>query len=284
MASKQPPQPKRVKKEIPLPALARKYRWLLDVHKGQDKHLEWALGLEDDPAALAGWAADSVEHFWQYCNLGERFRPKPPALKRTDKIETGDELARAMWNAGGHKTWPIKCGRKTKHLRLLDYEVPPARTTKHAEFYLNRFEKNGKGSLHIQTDLLLSHPDGTPVVGEAKVAKGNGFDSDTVLALIQALAAASMLATPNQIARLHRYYGTRPDAQSVDVALFLYKPQKLPNSTFQRRLEAIAWLVAHRAMQEQSFPSQIRSVYFIDVAGVPNSLEFRVWAVAGEQP
>lgn len=270
------------KKKIPLPVLAERYRWLRDVETSQKQHLDWALKLETKPATLARWTADSIRHFAPYDNRKEPFRPTPTTLDPTDKISTGHELARALWNGANDRTWTIESEVGRKRLTMLDYEVPPARTTAKAPCFENEFE-NGKNSLYIRTDLLLRHPDGTPVVGEAKVAKSGGFDSDTVLALIQALASAAMLATPNQFARLHECYPSAATATRIDVALFLYKPDKLASSTFQRRLEAIAWMVAHRAMGHPTFPKAIRSIYFVDVAGPPQDLQLRAWAIAGEQ-
>lgn len=89
---------------------------------------------------------------------------------------------------------------------VVDYEIPPARTTKNAPLMLNQYEDGTPSTKGMKIDLLLRHEDGTPIVGETKVAKVEGYDTDAVLALIQALAGATQFATPSQQERLAVHY------------------------------------------------------------------------------
>lgn len=169
----------------------------------------------------------------------------------------------------------------------MDYEVPPARTTAGSPLFLNAFDKGGD-SLLVRADLLLRASDGVPIVGEAKVAKAmgapgtGGYDSTPVVAFLQALAGGVLFATPAQLRRLQRAYeehSFNARAGCVELALFLYKPQVLAPATYQRRLEAVTWVLANRVFGHSSFPvNRIRRIWFVDVAGPPDALSLRIWA------
>lgn len=267
------------KREIPVPFLVRLYRrlrtWPLETR------LRFALALEAKPQMLARWIAASVERFEPYCNIEESFAIRPP-LDPVGEVTSGRDLACALANpATGDGAWRVRTGRTSVSMQLVDHEVPPARTTKNAKHFLNKMGAVGD-STYLRTDLLLKHADGTPVIGEVKVArapsattkKGGGFDADAVLALVQALAAASMLATPNQLRRLQAHYPAFADgAHAIDVGLFMYKPQVAATATYQWRLDAVAWLLAHRCFGRYSAPSAIRKVHFIEVRGDPPELD-----------
>lgn len=275
------------KSEIPVPILLRLYRQLR--RWPVRRRLEFALALEANPHVLARWINKSVERFTPYTNVAQRFCAHEP-LEPTRIITTGREFARALAApATGKPTWQIPYGKRRIQMTVVDYEVPPATTTKDAEAFLNSMGALGRSTL-LKTDLLLRHGDGTPIVGEVKVARPHeltanvtgGFDADAVLALIQALAAASMLATPNQIRRLRTHYDAFADATSaVDVALFMYKPERLARSTYQWRLDAIAWLLAHRCFQQPNLTPAIRNIYFIEARGNPEALELNAVATVG---
>lgn len=255
---------------IPLPILVRLYRRLRRCD--QAHHLRWGLWLEQNPAVLARWVAESIDVFSEFDNKVESFCAHRP-LDAVNQITNGRELLRALATGGTPPgAWPIRHGKEKINLSFVDYEVPPARTTQKAPLFLNQFAAKGGDSISLTTDLLLKHPDGTPVVGEAKVAKVAGYDTDSLIALIQALAAACLFATPHQLARMSSWYGTAATARFVDVALFLYKPAILARSTYQFRLDALAWLLAHRVMEQPVFPDAVRAIYFVHVTGAPSNL------------
>lgn len=88
----------------------------------------------------------------------------------------------------------------------IDREIKVARTTDSAHYETPEQEKATTG---ITADLLLRMSEnGAAAIGEVKV----GRDKDPYLGLIQGLACACQLATPNQLARLRRVY---PDAEFV---------------------------------------------------------------------
>jgi hypothetical protein len=57
---------------------------------------------------------------------------------------------------------------------VVDYEVPPARTTQNALLMLNRFTDGRRSTTTMAVDLLLRHEDGAVIIGEVKVAKAKG--------------------------------------------------------------------------------------------------------------
>ena len=118
--------------------------------------------------------------------------------------------------------WNVSFGRSHIKLGFLDSEVPPAKTTSKAPCFLNEFDGGGS-SLLIKTDAFLLGGDGTPVVAEAKVTMPKSYDTNTFLALVQALANACLLATADQRERLRRCYGLASTPVAVDVAITTYR-------------------------------------------------------------
>lgn len=269
------------KEKIPLPPIVEVYNAMRK--RPQKEQLEWALEAERDPGDLATCVAESIETFSSYENVDEPFHPKHKTLSRPNIITTGHELERALATGGSQPgRWNVPYGKARIPLEFVAYELPPARTTKTGSGFLNEFA-NGHDSLHVRADLLLRGKGGIPVVCEAKVAKEAGYDTTPIVALVQALAGGVLLATPNQLRRLAKHDGMSPDATSVELALISYKPTKLAASTFQRRLEAVTWLLAHRLVRHDAFPRErIRRVQFIEAAGAPDALDLRAWAVEPE--
>jgi hypothetical protein len=266
------------KKRIPLPPIVEVYNAMRK--RPQKEQLEWALEAEREPGELTRCVAESIETFSSYENVNEPFHPKHKTLSQPAAITTGHELERAL-ATGGPKPgkWNVPYGTARIPLEFVAYELPPARTTTNSPGFLNEFE-DGRDSLYVRTDLLLKGREGVPVVGEAKVAKEAGYDSTPIVALVQALAGGALLATSSQLRRLSQHHGTSPDAEGVELALISYKPTKLAASTYQRRLDAVAWMLAHRLVRHGAFPTdRIRRVHFIEAAGPPEALDLRAWAV-----
>lgn len=118
--------------------------------------------------------------------------------------------------------------------------------------------------------------DGTPVVGEARVAKPGGYDTTAFLALIQALAGAAQLATPNQLKRLSTSYpGSFGVLRCLDVAVVAYQPPQRAPARHQKDLDAVA-----RAIGQSSSTTPSRTKFAVSTSlmpsGEPGSLKLRV--------
>jgi hypothetical protein len=259
------------KREIPRPELVQRY---IDLRtESQADRLMLALEWEADPGQLAKLVRAATSTFEDFHN-GEECFCDHDGLDAPTGIANGRDLLRGLATGGNPPgRWNVAFGRSRVKLRFLDYEVPPAKTTAKAPCFLNKFDGGGN-SLLIKTDALLLDDNGTPVVAEAKVTKPKGYDTDTFLALVQALANACLFATANQRERLRRCYGLPSTPGAVDVALVLYKPPESTRATYHYRLDAAAWLLAHRLIWHHEMPPVIRRIMFIHAfGGPPLSLE-----------
>jgi hypothetical protein len=260
------------KREIPRPELVQRY---IDLRtESQADRLMQALKWEADPRPLAKLVRAAISTFEDFHNREECFCNHDDGLDAPTGIESGRDLLRGLATGGNPPgRWNVAFGRSRVKLRFLDYEVPPARTTANAPCFLNKFDGGGS-SLLIKTDALLLDDDGTPVVAEAKVTKPKGYDTDSFLALVQALANACLFATADQRERFRRCYTLPSTPAAVDVALVLYKPPDATRATYQYRLDAAAWLLAHRLMRHPEMPPVIRRIMLIHAfGGPPLSLE-----------
>lgn len=199
----------RTKPLIPLTALHREYLDLL--HKTQEPRLRRAEKL--CASAIAEQFSETVaglEHFEARTREGSwlDFYPekRTPLNKRADRGTT--RIAKRLENSGSklHRTEDAAVS-----FRYIDRELVPLRRPG-ATF--------GKGRLHGKTsraaprlDLLLQAKDGTPVIGEVKVA----HDKDPFFGLIQALMHTAHLASDHQAERLAAADLSRP-----------FKPQPQP--------------------------------------------------------
>ena len=171
---------------------------------GQKRRLELANDYIDDPALLDTLFRDSVEAYEnRYSNVGEPFHPTDRQLQRLEPgsdIDRGYNLASILAYPRGQQ-WQIQ-GAKAEHtFRFVDYETAPLRTTGGATY-----EETGKRGRGPVADLLLIAADGSPIVGEVKAATATRYDTDAVMALIQALTLAAALATPQQKQRIADHY------------------------------------------------------------------------------
>jgi hypothetical protein len=172
---------------------------------------------------LAAMFSRSVDAFRPYTNIGEHFigrtRTERGEIASTDQIVSGPNAAAYL----AQMPQPIAIQGLGEY-SYVDREVEPARTTAGPEATMaNRYDNGDPSTRAISADLLLrSNPDGRPAAGEVKVSTASGDDSDPVLALVQALAAAAQLAGNAQRARLLRCYDSAGFASSgpLDVLVF----------------------------------------------------------------
>jgi hypothetical protein len=237
----------------------------------QREQLERAEKWLSNPTFLPRQIQRSIEIFSSYENREEAFCPTHESLSPPTQIATGLNLAEAFASAATLRV----AGEDVFELELVEYELPPARTTTKAKHFLNRFEDGSRSTAAMKVDFLLRREDGTPVVGEAKVAKVAGFDSNSVLALVQVLAGATQLATPNQLERLSRYHERFDRLSWLDAAVFSYQPTTPAPARYQKALDRAACeLVA--SLADSDLPRELRRVDFITVTGSHSSLELRL--------
>ena len=139
--------------------------------------------------------------------------------------------------------------------------LSPPRTTKNARHFLSKFEDDSPSTTGMKLDFPLRRNDGSPVVGEAKVAKAGGYDSTAVLALVQVLAGATQLATQNQLERLSTYYQGFHRLTCLDVAVFSYRPPTLAPATNQRALDQAACELV-TSLADAKLPKELRRIDF----------------------
>jgi hypothetical protein len=116
----------------------------------------------------------------------------------------------------------------------------------------------------MKADLLLVGDDGAPIVGEVKAATGTRYDTDPMLALIQAVTLATQLATPAQRERLRATYATAAFTikGELDVYVFLVKPALEAKATYQAALGSIALELARSLIPVPGVP--IARIEFIE--------------------
>lgn len=255
--------PKRLIPVTPLVTLYRKLRG-----SPQAERYAIAIGLAANADRLARDISKSIQLFRSYENVGEAFCRPHNKLSAPPAIVNGRTLAAALaqqsWRPSGTQPLPFS---------LIDYEVCPARTTAKAPIMANAFDDGKSSRATMKIDLLLRHQDGTPIIGEAKVVTGKGFDTDPVLALIQALAGATQFASAKQRERLAQQYGKMfKPTNKLDVAVIAYHPAKLPNATYQARFEIAAQVLAERLQRSEFFPPEIRHIHFLLATGPPQKL------------
>jgi hypothetical protein len=259
------------KRPIPITPLMCLYRAMRRMSQGE--RLNTALELVSSADAVAQRVRESIECFSVYDNTAEPFCPDHKMLEAPAVIVGGRSLAAAL--AQGPQT---VCGIGDFSFTVVDYEVPPARTTVKAPLMRNQFEDGTPSTAAMRIDLLLRHEDGTPMIGEAKVATTDGYDTDSLLALVQALAGAAQFATPNQQRRLARYYPHAFTSRlQVDVAVVAYQPPVVANATYQTELDAAARLLAGRLTTSPHFPKELRRIRFLGVRGEPTALSLEAF-------
>jgi hypothetical protein len=198
----------RTKIEAPLGELVQLYEQMGDKPLGggkpatQAKRLKQAAELASDPMAVAEMFHRDVERFEPYDLRNEGFHSgaKDRDTRNFARSSKTRMVAETMM-AVGEKAVSVS-GRDELSFTYVDREVVSARTPGGIMRTVAGAERPPRTA--PQLDLLLAGQDGLPIAAELKV----GDDRDPFYALIQALAHAAMLVTPNQLARLrHNYPG-----------------------------------------------------------------------------
>jgi hypothetical protein len=139
------------KRKIPRPELVQRYIDLRDAP--QADRLQLALEWEANPGDLARLVKAGIDTFEDFHNHQECFCDHE-ALDAPTTMGTGRDLLCGLATGGKPRgQWNVPFGRSRIKLKFLDYEVPPARTTRRALNFLNEFEEGGN-SLLIKTDAL----------------------------------------------------------------------------------------------------------------------------------
>lgn len=194
--------------EAPLGQLVELYEQMGDKPPGggkpatQKDRLEQAAELASNPMAVAEMFQRDVKRFKPYDMREEHFHSGAEDRDKKDFARKSKTrmVAEALMEVGG-KTVTV-AGRAELSFTYVDREVVSARTPGGILRTFAGEERPPKTAPKL--DLLLAGQDGLPIAGELKF----GDDRDPFYALIQALAHAAMLVTPNQLARLrHNYPG-----------------------------------------------------------------------------
>jgi len=273
------------KRIIPVTPIMRRYQALRK--RPQQQRLAEAQRLVAHPDELADEFAASVAHFMPYHNVNEHFYP-PERAKRgfADEVKRTNDLVLRL--ADQRRIAPVDApGRLTTHdagpavtvvpaarlaMDYVDRELLVQRTTSPAEWEDGTHNRGG-----VRLDVLLADAtDRTPVVGELKLPG----DMDPFFALIQALACAAHLATPDQYERMRRHlhrgeFPELPDAEAprLDVCvLFIdppsYDPVQPPKGRYMADLKAAAETLAPKLLTQDAFAATVRRI-----AGLAMSLD-----------
>ena len=264
------------KRVIPITAIMRRYQQLREM--SQAERLREAQRLVDQPDELGDEFAASIEHFTPYANLQDHFYP-PERAKRTyaEEVKRTNDLVLRLESQG--RLVPADApGRLTEHdagptviavepaLLACDYvdrELLVQRTTSPAAWEDGRRNLGG-----VRLDVLLADAtDQTPIVGELKLPG----DMDPFFALVQALACAAHLATPNQYERMRRHLhrGKFPkldgDVPRLDAAVLFvdpadHSPTQPPKGRYMADLKAAAEALAPRLLALDSVSASIRRI------------------------
>ena len=164
-----------------------------------------------NPGELADAFADSVEKFASYSNLEDHFYPASRAqgsyddeVRRTNDVVLRLEKQQLLVPVDAsdrlrdHKADATVSAVPTDRMEsvYVDRELLVQRTSSPAAW-----EDGSRNVGGLRLDVLLADAkDRTPIVGELKLPR----DKDPFFALVQGLACAAHLATPNQYARLQK--------------------------------------------------------------------------------
>ena len=231
----------------------------------QKRRLEEIQSFLEHPARLEDIFSESVDQYRKdYSNPGEPFhptRPQLPPLPPDAEIRSGRDLERALAHPEG-KEWEVTGGGPVRRLRFVDYQVPPLRTTGETRF--------ADGKLGFTADLLLVDDEGVPVVGEVKAVTDTHYDVDSGMALIQALAQAAALSTPQQQERLDTHYRSAEFAsdRGVGVSIITIKPAVAPpRARHQADLSRAARDLAAAISRLPGVSSSVEWIAFIQAEG-----------------
>ena len=270
-----------VKRIIPVTPIMRRYQALRKMPQ-QDRLTE-AERLVEDPAELANEFAASVAHFASYANLNDHFYPPGRAkrefaedVKRTNdlvlrladqqRIVPVDSAGRLMTHDAGPSVTPVPAANLA--MDYVDRELLVQRTTSPAEWEDGTHNRGG-----VRLDVLLADAaDRTPVVVELKLPG----DMDPFFALVQALACAAHLATPNQYERMRRHLHrvTLPElseAPRLDVCVLFvdpldHDPAQPPKGRYMADLKTAAEMLAPKLLARDALAASVRRISGLGMA------------------
>jgi hypothetical protein len=235
---------------LPISVLVQLYRFMRVM--GQKERLEFARWLAKKPDLLGEWFRRSLARYGdRYSNASEPFRPvreELPDAAPVTNIKSGRDLAVVLADRPRGRWWDV-AGAPELRFRFVDHELPPLRTER-----TSRFEDGSPSTAGMRADLLLVGEDGMPVVGEAKAATEERYDTDPVLALIQGLTLCAQLATPQQIDRLtHSYKDAQFDARGLlGLYVIVVKPAQAAPAEHQAELYEAARSLAEAIRGHQA--------------------------------
>jgi hypothetical protein len=199
----------------------------------QVRRLQEAGHLLERPEELAKELAISVERFSAYDNARDHFYPDTRAKREAAADLTRiNDLVLPLEKGGTVRPIDSPSRLTTDDSRLIDApadvlafdyvdrELLVQRTTSPARWEDGRLNRGG-----LRLDILLATQEEprTPIVAELKLKR----DMDPFFALIQALACAAHLATPNQYERMRRHlwrggFPELSDKPRLDVYLLFF--------------------------------------------------------------
>ena len=286
MVSVTPKPPQRSERiVIPRTRLMQTYKKLREMTQGPrlDEAKKY---LADGGVSLASEFADSVAKFAPYDNSEDRFYPYPRKSYEFDPNELSDTYAVSLRLEAQKRLQPKDGHDRIADTHILNLKAVPAsalgcdyvdkellaqRTTSPAEW--DAEPKRNVGGVRLDVLLADADPDDrTPIVGEVKV----GLDMDPFFALVQGLACAAHMVTPNQYRRLRSHLPPELDFDlpereqpRMDVWLLLVDPPP-PKGTRQRKylgeLTAAADVLAPMTLARDEVRQYIRRIAGIRVA------------------
>ena len=285
---------------IPTTPLVRRYRDLGPMSQAQ--RLAQARKALDQPEALASEFAASVERFRAYDNAREHFYPPTRAPRQAGAVvERTNDLVLALRDHGGldprdalDRVTDHDAGSGVTSVAAVDLacdyvhrELVVQRTTSPAGWDDGASNRGGGTRLDV---LLADRADRTPIVGELKLPG----DRDPYYALVQALACASNLATPNQYARMRAHLragrfpaGENPPRFDIFV-LVVEEPGHegiTPKGRCANGLKLAAETLAPRLLAQPAIARFIRRIATLRLARDPGEVAAQVrLAWEGAQP
>ena len=259
---------------IPSTPIVERYRRFGKLSRKQQ--LDLAEELIRDPLPLADEYAQSLSRFSSYEAPDSRFYPAARRHRPLDRdpLRRTIDLALRFKEAGrlvptAQVDGAIGVGAESLAFDYIDRELVAARTTGGARF---DDDAASPATTAIRLDLLLvNSSDQTPIIGEVKIAT----DKTPVAALVQLLACAAHLATPNQYERLQEVYDNRfadvaPPRLDLYIVLARYPHQATHMTELLRRSQDLSAALL-RCPEVNATVRRIASLHVdVDAMGVPS--------------
>jgi hypothetical protein len=277
-----------VSRTIPTTPLVRRYRALAP--KSQAERLAEAREMLECPEALAAEFAASVERFSGYDNASEHFYPPTRAVRKAGAmVKRTNDVVLALRDRGGldpvdapdrlvdHTAGVSPVAAADLACDYVDRELVVQRTTSPAAWDDGASNRGGGTRLDV---LLADRRDRTPIVGEIKLPG----DRDPYYALVQALACASNLATPNQYERMRAHmpagrFPAREHPPRFDIFVLVVEEHS-PRGRYMGDLHRTAEALAPRLLAEPSVAQYVRRIASLRLVP-PDAAHVRLaWEVA----